>query len=151
MTKKRKKSLIQEFKDFAVRGNVMDMAVGVIIGGAFGKIVASLVSDIIMPPIGLLIGGVHFEELGIVIKKAVVENGIQIAPPIIIGYGNFLQATFNFLIIAFCIFLFVKGINALKERFELTPEPEPEKPKELSNEEKLLTEIRDLLKANKKD
>jgi len=147
--KRKKKKLIQEFKDFAVRGNVIDMAVGVIVGGAFGKIVASLVSDIIMPPIGVLIGGVHFQDLSVVIKKAVIENGIEVAPAVVIGYGDFIQTIINFLIIAFCIFLFVKGINTLKERLERSPEePEP-KPKEPSNEEKLLTEIRDLLKENK--
>jgi len=149
MHKKKKKNLIQEFKDFAVRGNVIDMAVGVIIGGAFGKIVASLVSDIIMPPIGVLIGGVHFEELSFVIKKAVIENGVVTAPAVSIGYGNFIQTIVNFLIIAFFVFLFVKGINTLKEKFEHTPEEPEVKPKELSNEEKLLTEIRDLLKENK--
>jgi len=149
--KRKKKNLIQEFKDFAVRGNVIDMAVGVIIGGAFGKIVASLVADIIMPPIGVLIGGVHFEELSIVIKKAVIENGTVVAPAVVVGYGNFIQTIVNFLIIAFFVFLFVKGINTLKDKLEHTPEePEP-KPKEPSNEEKLLMEIRDLLKENRKN
>lgn len=152
MTKKRKKkNLIQEFKDFAVRGNVIDMAVGVIIGGAFGKIVASLVADIIMPPIGVLIGGVHFEELSIVIKKAVIENGTVVTPAVVVGYGNFIQTIVNFLIIAFFVFLFVKGINTLKEKLEHTPEDPAPKPKEPSNEEKLLMEIRDLLKENKEN
>ena len=146
---KKKKNLIQEFRDFAIRGNVIDMAVGVIIGSAFGKIVASLVADIIMPPIGVLIGGVHFEELSVVIKKAVIENGTVVAPAVVIGYGNFIQTIVNFVIIAFFIFLFVKGINTLKEKFASVAE-EP-KSKEPSNEEKLLTEIRDLLKENKEN
>ena len=146
---KKKKNLIQEFKDFAVRGNVIDMAVGVIIGGAFGKIVASLVSDVIMPPVGVLIGGVHFEELSFVIKKAVIENGVVITPAVAIGYGNFIQTIVNFLIIAFFVFLFVKGINTLKDKLANHPEEPEAKPKEPSNEEKLLTEIRDLLKEKK--
>jgi len=153
MTRKHKKTrgLLKEFKDFAVRGNVIDMAVGVIIGSAFGQIISSLVSDIIMPPIGLLIGGVHFDKLTFVLKKAVVENGVEIAPAVAIGYGSFLQASINFLIIAFCVFMFVKGINTLKRSLEHPPEPEPETPVEPSNEEKLLTEIRDLLKEHKKE
>jgi large conductance mechanosensitive channel len=136
--------LLKEFRDFAMRGNVIDMAVGVIIGGAFGKIVSSLVADIIMPPIGVLIGGVHFSELSFVLKKPVIENGVQIASAVTLNYGNFLQTTFDFLIISFCIFMFVKGINTLRKK------PEPAKPVESSNEEKLLREIRDLLKENKK-
>ena len=138
-------SLLKEFKDFAMRGNVIDMAVGVIIGTAFGRIVSSLVADIIMPPIGLLIGGVHFEELSLMLKKPVIENGVQVASAITLNYGNFLQAIFNFLIIAFCIFMFVKGINTFKKKLE---HAEPPKPSEPSNEEKLLREIRDLLKEN---
>ena len=156
MTRKHKKGrgLLKEFKDFAVRGNVIDMAVGVIIGGAFGTIISSLVADIIMPPIGVLIGGVHFQELSVVIKKAVVKDGVEVAPAVVVAYGNFVQAIVNFLIIAFCVFMFVKGINTLKRSLERPPEPEPETPAapaEPSNEEKLLTEIRDLLKENKKE
>jgi len=139
-------SLIKEFKDFAMRGNVIDMAVGVIIGSAFGKIVSSLVADIIMPPIGVLIGGVHFSELSLVIKKPIIENGAEIAAAVKLNYGNFLQTTFDFLIISFCIFMFVKGINTLKKRLEHAEASAPSKPPEPSNEEKLLTEIRDLLK-----
>jgi large conductance mechanosensitive channel len=139
-------SLLKEFKDFAVRGNVIDMAVGVIIGGAFGKIISSLVADIIMPPIGVLIGGVNFSDLSLIIKEPVVENGIQIANAVTLNYGNFLQTTFDFLIISFCIFMFVKAINTLKRRLEHAESVAPPEP---SNEEKLLTEIRDLLKENK--
>jgi large conductance mechanosensitive channel len=134
--------LLKEFRDFAMRGNVVDMAVGVIIGGAFGKIVSSLVADIIMPPIGVLIGGVHFSELSLTLKPAITENGVQIASAVTLNYGNFIQTTFDFLIISFCIFMFVKGINTLRKK------PEPAKPTEPSNEEKLLREIRDLLKEN---
>ena len=90
--------LLKEFRDFAMRGNVVDMAVGVIIGGAFGKIVSSLVADIIMPPIGVLIGGVHFSELSLTLKSAIIENGVQVASAVTLNYGNFLQTSFDFLI-----------------------------------------------------
>ena len=136
-------TLFKEFKDFAMRGNVIDMAVGVIIGGAFGKIVSSLVADIIMPPIGLLLGGVHFSELSLTLKEPVIENGVQIVSAVTFNYGNFLQTTFDFLVISFCIFMFIKGINTLRKK------PESVTPEEPSNEEKLLREIRDLLKENK--
>ena len=134
-------SLLKEFKDFAMRGNVIDLAVGVIIGGAFGKIIASLVADVIMPPIGLLVGGVNFIDLKWVMKPAEVVNGVKKAA-VTLNYGNFLQVTFDFLIVAFCIFLFVKGMNSMsKKKEEVNPAPaEPTK------EEQLLTEIRDLLK-----
>ncbi|MDR1950854.1 MAG: large-conductance mechanosensitive channel protein MscL, partial [Bacteroidales bacterium] len=118
-------------------------AVGVIIGSAFGKIVSSLVADIIMPPIGVLLGGVHFSELSFTLKKPVIENGVEIAKAATLNYGNFLQITLDFLIISFCIFMFVKGINTLRKK------PESVKPAEPSNEEKLLKEIRDILKENK--
>ena len=134
-------SIIKEFKDFAMRGNVIDLAVGVIIGGAFGKIIASLVADVIMPPIGLLVGGVNFVDLKWEMKPAEVVNGVHKAA-VTLNYGNFLQVTFDFLIVAFCIFLFVKGINALSKK----KNDSPAKPVEPSNEEKLLAEIRDLLK-----
>ena len=137
---------LQEFRDFAVKGNMIDMAVGIIIGGAFGKIVTSLVSDIIMPPIGLLVGGVNFTEWNVVLKEAVMENGEVITPALTLNYGNFIQVTVDFLIIAFCIFLVMKGINKatsmVKKEEEAAPAPAPEP----SAEEKLLTEIRDLLK-----
>ena len=131
---------IEEFKAFAVKGNAVDMAVGVIIGGAFGKIVSSIVDDIIMPPIGYLIGGVNFSDLKVVLP-AIIE-GQESAT---INYGNFIQTLIDFLIIAFCVFMLVKGINKLKKKEEekpAAPAPAPEP----SAEEKLLTEIRDLLK-----
>jgi large conductance mechanosensitive channel len=124
--------IIEEFKKFAMRGNVIDLAVGIIIGGAFGKIVSSIVADVIMPPIGLLIGGVNFTDLKITIKD----------PDVAINYGNFLQATFDFIIIAFAVFMLIKLINRVNSK------KEEEKPVEkvVSEDVKLLTEIRDLLK-----
>lgn len=135
-------NILQEFKTFAMRGNVIDMAVGIIIGGAFGKIVSSIVGDIIMPAVGLLIGGVNFTDLKIVLKHAVMEGEKVVTPAVSINYGNFLQVTFDFIIIAFSIFLLVKGINSLnkkKEEAPVTPAPPPA-------DIQLLTEIRDLLK-----
>ena len=126
-------SFIKEFKEFAIKGNVMDMAVGVIIGGAFGKIVTSLVGDVLMPLIGIFTGGLNFTELAIHVGAAEVK------------YGQFLQNIFDFIIIALCIFLMIKGMNRLHRKKVAEPEPEPA-PAEPSNEEKLLTEIRDLLK-----
>ncbi|HHI76606.1 MAG TPA: large-conductance mechanosensitive channel protein MscL [Gammaproteobacteria bacterium] len=130
-------SMMQEFKEFAIKGNAVDMAVGIIIGGAFGKIVSSLVADVIMPPIGLLLGGVNFADLAYTLKEKTGD-----APAVVIKYGQFIQTAVDFLIIAFAIFLVVKGINALKKEEEAAPEAPPEPPKE----EVLLTEIRDLLK-----
>ncbi|PJG82333.1 large-conductance mechanosensitive channel protein MscL [Caviibacterium pharyngocola] len=127
-------SFIKEFREFAMRGNVVDMAVGVIIGGAFGKIVSSLVADVVMPVLGILTGGVDFKDLNIVLKEAVGE-----VPAVTLNYGAFIQNIFDFVIIAFAIFLMIKGINKLKK-------PVEEAPAEPSNEEKLLSEIRDLLK-----
>ncbi|MDD6553718.1 MAG: large-conductance mechanosensitive channel protein MscL [Prevotellaceae bacterium] len=135
---------IQEFKDFAVKGNAVDMAVGVIIGGAFGKIVSSLVDDIIMPPIGWLIGGVNFTDLKVTLPSVVLP-GVEKMPAATINYGNFLQTLLDFLIIAFCVFLLVKGINTLTRK----KEEEPAAPPAPSKEEELLTEIRDLLKEKK--
>ena len=142
---------INEFKEFAVKGNAVDMAVGVIIGGAFGKIVSSIVNDIIMPPIGWLIGGVNFSDLKCTLPS--VDMGIEKLAPATINYGSFIQTLFDFVIIAFCVFLLVKGINRLARKTKAegeqkaasapTPAPEP------SNEEKLLAEIRDLLKDKK--
>ena len=139
---------IQEFKAFALKGNVMDMAVGVIIGGAFGKIVTSLVNDVIMPPIGLLIGGVDFTDLKLTLKKAVVEAGTEIAPAVTWNYGAFIQQVVDFTILAFCVFMMVKVMNQLIKKRDTAPAPAPApKPApEPSAEEKLLTEIRDLLK-----
>ncbi len=136
--------LIQEFKEFAIKGNAVDMAVGVIIGGAFGKIVSSIVDDIIMPPIGWLIGGVNFTDLKYTLPQIEIP-GVTAAAPATINYGNFLQTLLNFFIIAFCVFMMVKGINKLskkKEEEPAAPAPDPEP----TNEEKLLSEIRDLLK-----
>ena len=138
-------SFIQDFKAFALKGNVVDMAVGVIIGGAFGKIVTSVVNNIIMPPIGVVTGGVDFTDLKVTLKEAVVEGETVVSEAVTLNYGQFIQDVVDFLIIAFCIFLMIKGIAKLSRKqeeapAEPTPEPEP------SAEEKLLTEIRDLLK-----
>ena len=140
-----KSSFLQEFKAFAMKGNVVDMAVGVIIGGAFGKIVASVVADVIMPPLGLLIGGVNFTDLKWVMKPAEVVDGKEIAA-VTLNYGNFLQATFDFLIIAFSIFMFIKLITKLTEKKKAETPAAPPAPPVLSKEEVLLTEIRDILK-----
>ena len=130
-------SWIKEFKAFAMRGNVIDLAVAVVIGGAFGKIVASFVNDILMPPLGVLLGGVDFKDLMLVIKSATEE-----AAAVTINYGMFVQNVIDFLIVAFAIFLMIKGINSLKKKEEAAPAPPPAP----SKEEQLLTEIRDLLK-----
>lgn len=129
--------ILKEFKTFAMKGNVVDMAVGIIIGVAFGKIVSSVVNDIIMPPIGLLVGGVDFKDLSIVLKEATEE-----AAAVTINYGNFIQVIFDFLIVAFAVFLVIKVINATKKKKEEAPAPPPAP----SKQEELLTEIRDLLK-----
>ncbi|WP_018948747.1 large-conductance mechanosensitive channel protein MscL [Thioalkalivibrio sp. ALMg11] len=130
--------IVNEFKQFVARGNVVDMAVGVIIGLAFGQIVSSLVSDVVMPPIGLLLGGVDFGELAIVLREA--ENGVA---AVTINYGLFIKRVVDFLIIAVVVFAAIKAIARLQRKEEAKPE-EPAAP---SNEEKLLTEIRDLLKT----
>ncbi|MBR3433019.1 MAG: large-conductance mechanosensitive channel protein MscL [Bacteroidaceae bacterium] len=139
-------SFIQDFKAFALKGNVVDMAVGVIIGGAFGKIVTSVVNNIIMPPIGVLTGGVDFTDLKVTLKEAVMDGENVVSEAVTLNYGQFIQDVVDFLIIAFCIFLMIKGIAALtrkkKAEDDAAPAPEPEP----SAEEKLLTEIRDLLK-----
>ena len=135
---------INEFKEFAVKGNAVDMAVGVIIGGAFGKIVTSIVNDIIMPPIGYLIGGVKFTDLKAELP-ALNNEGVALEP-VTINYGNFLQTTFDFIIIAFCVFMLVKGINSLAKKKKKEEEAAPAPPPQPSKEEVLLTEIRDLLK-----
>jgi large conductance mechanosensitive channel len=130
-------SMVSEFKAFAMRGNVVDLAVGVIIGAAFGKIVTSVVEDVIMPPIGLLVGGIDFSKLAFTIQQAIGDK-----PAVAIRYGIFFNAVINFLIVAFCIFIIVKMMNTLQRKSEVpAPPPEPTK------EEILLTEIRDLLKA----
>ena len=149
-----KSTFLQDFKAFAMKGNVIDMAVGVIIGGAFGKIVSSVVADVIMPPIGLLVGGVNFTDLKWVMKEAVPEvkdeagNVIQAAADAVtLNYGNFLQVTFDFLIIAMAIFCFIRLLTKLTEKKKKAEAPAtPPAPPAPSKEELLLTEIRDLLK-----
>lgn len=131
--------ILEEFKKFIMRGNVMDLAVGVIIGGAFGKIVSSLVSDILMPPIGLILGGVNFSDLKLILKSASGGN-----PAITLNYGNFLEAAVDFLIISTAIFAMVKIINSMQKK----EEAKPAALKEVPAQEKLLMEIRDLLKKN---
>ena len=125
-------SFLKEFREFAVRGNVVDMAVGVIIGGAFGKIVSSLVGDVAMPVLGILTGGVDFKDLKITLAEAVGET-----PAVTLNYGAFVQNVFDFVIIAFAIFMMIKGINKVKKPVEKVKGP---------SQEELLTEIRDLLK-----
>ena len=133
-------SMIKEFKEFAIKGNVIDMAVGIIIGAAFGKIVSSFVADVIMPPIGVLLGGVDFSGLALTVKQAAGDM-----PAVVINYGKFIQTHVDFTIIAFSIFMVVKSINSMKKKEEEAPKPPPEP----SKEEVLLTEIRDLLKEQK--
>jgi large conductance mechanosensitive channel len=131
-------SMLKEFKEFAVKGNVIDMAVGIIIGAAFGKIVSSLVGDVIMPPIGVVLGGVDFSNLSIVVQAAVDKK-----PAVLISYGKFLQTIIDFTIVAFAMFMAIKAMNALKKKEAATEAPAPAAP---TNQELLLTEIRDLLK-----
>jgi large conductance mechanosensitive channel len=138
-------AILKEFKEFAVKGNVVDMAVGIIVGGAFGKIVSSFVNDVVMPPIGLLIGGVDFKDLQLVIQESVTEGDAVIQELVAIRYGSFIQTIIDFTIIAFVIFLAIKGINHLKRQEEAKPAAPPTPPAP-SNEEKLLMEIRDALK-----
>lgn len=130
--------MIKEFKEFAMRGSVIDLAVGVVIGGAFGKIVTSLVDDIIMPPLGYFLGGIDFSDMKFVLTEA---NAATETAEVAINYGNFINIIIQFLIIAFCIFMVIKGINSLKRA-----KPEEEVPAEPTKEEALLTEIRDILK-----
>jgi large conductance mechanosensitive channel len=133
-------SIVKDFKEFAMRGNVIDLAVAVIIGGAFGKIVASFVNDILMPPLGLLMGGVDFKDL-----KTILKEGTDTIPAVTWNYGMFIQNIIDFLIIAFAIFMMVRMIAKMQKQKAVEPAPEPAPP-EPSNEEKLLAEIRDLLK-----
>jgi large conductance mechanosensitive channel len=140
--------ILQEFKAFAMRGNVIDLAVGLIMGAAFTKIVSSLVSDVIMPPIGYAIGGVKFTDLNVLIGTKLVEEKnaggevVQTLQKVTLNYGSFLQTVFDFLIVAFCVFMLNKLMNWLWKKKEEAP-----KPAELSTQEKLLVEIRDLLKS----
>ncbi len=135
-------SFIKEFRQFAMRGNVVDMAVGIIIGGAFGKIVSSLVNDVLMPPLGVLIGGVDFTDLKATIKHASVNEAGEAIQAVTLNYGNFVQSTIDFLIIAFAVFLMIKAMNSMKKKEEAAPAA----PTAPTKEETLLSEIRDLLK-----
>jgi len=140
-------SIGKEFKEFAMRGNVVDMAVGIIIGGAFGKIISSFVTDVLMPPLGMLVGGADFTSLKIQLSEPVISGGKIVSQGASLNYGNFIQVTVDFLIIAFAIFMMIKMMN----RFMKKPEVEvPVTPPAPSKEEILLTEIRDLLKQNSK-
>ncbi|MDX9772012.1 MAG: large-conductance mechanosensitive channel protein MscL [Bacteroidales bacterium] len=140
--------MIKEFKEFAVKGNMLDMAVGIIIGGAFGKIITSLVNDVLMPPLGMLLGKVDFTSLKAVLQKGndAVMDGVAVIQPAVsevtINYGMFIQTVIDFLIVAFCIFLVIKGMNSLKRKEEAAPAAPPAP----SDEAVLLKEIRDLLK-----
>ncbi len=128
--------MLKEFKEFIARGNVIDLAIGIIIGGAFGKIVSSLVGDVLMPPIGLLLSGVDFSKMGIILKEAVGDK-----PAVILAYGSFIQTIIDFIIIAWVIFLVIKAVNKFRKEKKETPVAP-------SKEEQLLIEIRDLLKIN---
>lgn len=136
---------VSEFKTFAMRGNVLDMAVGIIIGGAFGKIVSSFVADVIMPPIGLLVGGVDFSDIKLTLKDAVMNGSEVTTPAVTMNIGLFLNTVIDFTIVAFAIFLLIKGVNNLAKKKAEEPAPAPAPPAP-SKEELLLTEIRDILK-----
>jgi large conductance mechanosensitive channel len=140
--KEKTKGFLAEFKAFAMRGNVVDLAVGVVIGGAFGKITSSVVNDIIMPLISMITGGIDFSQWKIVLKEAVVENGEEIAAAVSVNYGTLISTILDFIIIAFAVFCMIKALNSFHRKKEEAP-PAPPEP---SAEEKLLTEIRDLLK-----
>lgn len=135
--------IIKEFKEFAMRGNVIDMAVGIVIGAAFGKIVSSFVSDVLMPPLGLLLGGVDFADKKIVLKDAVVEAGAEVAPAVTMNYGLFINTALDFIIVAFAIFMVIKLMNKLKRKEQAAPAAPPAP----SKEEILLAEIRDILRS----
>ena len=138
--------VLQEFKDFAMRGNVVDMAVGIIIGGAFVKIVSSLVGDVIMPAVGLLVGGMNFTELKVTLKDAIMDGDKVVNPAVTLNYGTFIQEIIDFLIVALAVFFLVKAINLLtRKKKEEAPAAPPAPPADVQ----LLTEIRDLLKNQK--
>jgi large conductance mechanosensitive channel len=145
--------MLKEFKEFAVKGNMLDMAVGIVIGAAFGTIVTSLVNDVIMPPIGMAMGGLDFSQLHLVLQQGTPAgpyaslDAAAEAGAVTLNWGAFVNAIISFLIVAFALFIVVKGYNRLKDQMEQAPEAAPEAPPEPSAEEKLLTEIRDLLKA----
>ncbi|MCM1164172.1 MAG: large-conductance mechanosensitive channel protein MscL [Muribaculaceae bacterium] len=140
-------AFLKEFKEFAMRGNVIDMAVGVVIGAAFGKIISSLVDDIIMPLVGVATGGMNFTDYKFVIQQAIIDGQTQeiLKPEVSLNWGTWVQTVVDFLIVAFCIFVAIKAINKLKREQKEEPAPAPEPTKE----EQLLTEIRDLLKDKK--
>lgn len=147
-----KKGIVAEFKEFIARGNVVDMAVGVIMGGAFTPIVNSLVNDIVMPCVGMITGGIDFSDKKIVLQAAVAAdeaNGIAEVAEVAVRYGNLIQVVLNFLIVSICVFALIKGINQLRRKPDPEPEPEPPAEPEPTAEELLLTEIRDLLKEQK--
>ncbi len=143
--------ILGEFREFAMKGNVIDLAVGVIIGASFGKIVSSLVADIFTPLLGLIVGGVNFSNLKTILRPEYTDAAGAIVPAATLNYGNFLQNTFDFLIVAFCIFLMVKGINTLKKAQEKKAKKEEitQSKQVMSKQEELLSEIRDLLKTRK--
>jgi len=143
--KKNMKKLLAELKIFLMRGNVVDMAVGIIIGAAFGKVVSSFVNDVLMPPISILIGNTNFSDLNIVLKQAVVEGSTVVSPAITWNYGNFIQTIIDFIIVGTAVFFVIKAMNELSHK----KEEEPAKTLEPTNEEKILSEIRDLLKKEK--
>ncbi len=144
------KKFLNEFKQFAMRGNVIDLAVGVVVGGAFGKITNSLVNDIIMPAVSMITGGVNFSDWKIILKEAVLDaaTGEVVSAAVSINYGTLISTVIDFIILAFAVFCMVKAINSLHRKKEEAPAAPPAPP-EPSAEEKLLTEIRDLLKENK--
>jgi large conductance mechanosensitive channel len=139
-------SFLHEFKEFAMKGNVIDLAVGVVIGGAFGKIVSSLVSDIIMPPIGLITGGLNFTDLKLALRPETVDAAGKAIPAVTLNYGNFIQSSVDFLLVAFSIFIVVQGMNKLRRLKKAEVEAQPALPAEPPEDVKLLSEIRDLLK-----
>lgn len=138
----------KEFKEFAMQGNVIDMAVGVIIGGAFGKIVTSLVTDIIMPIIGMITGGISFSNLSVTLSPAVMENGVEVKAANTLNYGMFIDNVLNFLIIALCIFMVIRSLQGAKKKL-MKKEEAPAEEAPAPTTEELLTDIRDLLKAEK--
>ncbi len=143
------KKFLNEFKEFAMRGNVLDMAIGVVIGSAFSKITTSLVNDVFMPLIGLLIGGIDLGQLNLTLKAAVMDGDTVVKEPVTLGLGTFLSTVIDFILVAFVIFLVVKAINKLHALGKKDEEPEPEE-SETPTAEELLTEIRDLLKEQQK-
>lgn len=145
-------NLLKEFKEFAMRGNVIDMAVGVVIGAAFGKIVSSLVDDIIMPLVGVATGGMNFTDYKWVIQKAVTDaQGAVITPEVSMNWGTWIQTIVDFIIVAFCIFIMIKFMNNLRKKKEVEEEIAASAPAEPTAEEKLLTEIRDLLREEQQN